>query len=71
MSEEEAAEIIGDDSPWSILGIAPGSPFDVIKKAWRKLAMKYHPDRHPKDKQKWAEKNFIRCQAAYVSLGGR
>lgn len=71
MSPDEAAEILGDDSPWGILGIPHGSPFEVIKKAWRKKAMEFHPDRHPADKQKWAEKNFIRCQAAWVALGGR
>lgn len=71
ISPEEAEKIVGSDSPWAILGIPVGSAFDVIKSAWRKMALLYHPDRHPPDKKKWAEENFIKCQAAYVKLSGR
>lgn len=71
MSPEEAAEILGDDSPWGILGLKHGASPDEIKRAWRAAALKYHPDRHPEDKKEWAQKEFIRCKAAYVSLGGK
>jgi len=30
--------------PWKVLGIKPGSSKDVIKKAYKDLAMRYHPD---------------------------
>lgn len=71
MSPEEAEQIIGDDSPWGILGISHGASADEIKRAWRKKALEFHPDRHPADKKEWAQAEFIRCQAAYVKLGGR
>ncbi len=45
MSPEEAEVYLGDDSPWGILGITPGSAFDTIKAAFRKLINKFHPDK--------------------------
>lgn len=40
---------------YKILGIEKSAPADDIKKAYRKLARKYHPDVNPGDKE--AEKN--------------
>ena len=70
MTIPEAEEILGDDSPWSILGIQVGSSMDIIKSAWRRWAMKLHPDHNP-DRKEWAERKFIALKAAYVKLGGK
>lgn len=42
---QEAVEVLGDDSPWGILGIAPGSNEATIKKAFHKLMLIHHPDK--------------------------
>jgi curved DNA-binding protein len=51
---------------YKILGIPRGTGADEIKKAYRKLAMRYHPDRNPGDKQ--AEDRFKEINEAYQVL---
>ena len=51
---------------YSILGVSKGASQDEIKKAYRKLAMKYHPDKNPDDKE--AEKKFKEINAAHDIL---
>ena len=51
---------------YSILGVNRDATQEEIKKAYRKLALKYHPDRNPDDKQ--AEGTFKEIGEAYAVL---
>ncbi|MCK4502853.1 MAG: J domain-containing protein [Desulfuromonadales bacterium] len=51
---------------YSVLGVERGADATAIKKAYRKLAQKYHPDKNPDDKQ--AEEQFKRVTEAYAVL---
>lgn len=66
MGRTEAEEIVGEDSPWSILGVKPGSTQQEIKKAWRRFAVKWHPDMHDGDES--AATMFKKGLAAYTLL---
>lgn len=51
---------------YSVLNVARNASADEIKKAYRKLAMKYHPDKNPGDKK--AEESFKEVSEAYETL---
>lgn len=51
---------------YEVLGVARNATEAELKKAYRKLAMKYHPDRNPNDKT--AEQNFKELNEAYSVL---
>jgi curved DNA-binding protein len=51
---------------YKTLGVDKNAPEDDIKKAYRKLAMKFHPDRNPGNKQ--AEEKFKKLSEAYAVL---
>ncbi len=53
---------------YEILGVARNASEDEIKKAYRKLAMKYHPDRNQGDAAKAAEEKFKEIKEAYEIL---
>ncbi|CAE8634961.1 unnamed protein product [Polarella glacialis] len=56
---------LGAGSPWDVLGVAPGSSQAEVKRAYRRKALKEHPDvsRLPDAKQRWQE-----LSAAYDAL---
>jgi molecular chaperone DnaJ len=51
---------------YEVLGVAKNADDDELKKAYRKLAMKHHPDRNPDDKT--AEAKFKEAKEAYEML---
>jgi molecular chaperone DnaJ len=53
--------------PYKVLGVDKKAPQDEIKKAYRKLARQYHPDRNPGDTA--AEERFKEVQHAYDVVG--
>jgi molecular chaperone DnaJ len=52
---------------YEVLGVARGASEQEIKSAYRKLALKYHPDRNPGDRA--AEESFKEAAEAYSVLG--
>lgn len=52
---------------YDILGVSKGAPADEIKKAYRKQALEWHPDKH-KDNKEAAEKRFKEINEAYQIL---
>jgi molecular chaperone DnaJ len=53
------------DNPYNILGVSPNATTDDIKKAFRTLAMRHHPDRNPSTS---AALRFHAIQQAYEVL---
>jgi molecular chaperone DnaJ len=57
---------MGKRDYYEVLGVSRNSSKDEIKKAYRKQALKYHPDKNPGDKK--AEENFKEAAEAYEVL---
>jgi len=51
---------------YEVLGVGKSASADEIKRAYRRMAMKYHPDKNPDDKK--AESRFKECAEAYEVL---
>jgi len=58
--------VSGKRDYYEILGVDRGASQEQIKAAYRKLAVKFHPDRNPGDKQ--AEENFKEAAEAYAVI---
>ncbi len=54
---------------YEVLGVARTADGEEIKRAYRRLAMKYHPDRHNGDGKAEAEAAFKEAAEAYEVLG--
>ena len=52
---------------YEVLGVSRNASAEELKKAYRKVAMKYHPDRNQGDKQ--AENKFKEASEAFEILG--
>jgi hypothetical protein len=65
--ETTAQRIIGDDpeTPWAILGVAQGSDWGKVRKAFLQLIRRWHPD---VCKEPGAEEMCKRVVAAYATL---
>jgi len=59
---------MGKKDYYKTLGVSRGADANTIKKAYRNLAMKYHPDRNP-GKEKEANEKFKEINEAYAVLG--
>ena len=60
--------------PYEVLGLFPGATLDQVKKAHRKLAKQYHPDRFmsaPDAERHWAELRMVQVNGAYAELLSR
>ena len=53
---------------YEILSVAKSASVEEVKRAYRALAMKYHPDRVPADQKKDAEERFKEISEAYAVL---
>jgi curved DNA-binding protein len=58
--------VSGNKNYYEILGVSPEAPPEEVKKAYRQLALKFHPDRNPGDRQ--AEERFKEISEAYGVL---
>lgn len=59
-------------SPYSILGLPNDAPQDEIKRSYRKLCLKYHPDKNVEkglEERQRCEEQFKRIQFAYSQVG--
>lgn len=53
---------------YEILQVSPNATKEIIDKAYKTLAKKYHPDANPPEKKGWAEDNFKKINEAYETI---
>lgn len=76
INSSDAASVIAmywkeTDSAYTVLGISPSATDDEVKSAYRRMAMKHHPDKVAtlgEDVQKDAAKKFRKIQEAYETI---
>ncbi len=67
MSMEDARILLDEDDPYVILDVKLHDTIDIVKKAYRKMAMKFHPDKNPGN-EKEANEKMQRIIAAYTII---
>ncbi|XP_008813790.2 chaperone protein dnaJ 20, chloroplastic-like [Phoenix dactylifera] len=65
---DERGFVTAKGSFYELLGISEGGSYDEIKKAYKQLARKYHPDVSPPDRTEEYTRRFIEVQEAYETL---
>ncbi|QDZ20544.1 DnaJ-like protein [Chloropicon primus] len=63
-----AAAAAGGGSDYDVLGVSPSSTKEEVKKAYRREALKWHPDRHNGPSKAQAEAKFKRISEAYSNI---
>ena len=67
MSHETSNINMAKRDYYEVLGVGKNASADEIKRAYRRMAMKYHPDKNPDNKEE-AETKFKECAEAYEVL---
>lgn len=67
MSMEDARILLDEDDPYVILDVKLHDTVDIVKKAYRKMAMKFHPDKNLGN-EKEANEKMQRIIAAYTII---
>eukprot|EP00670_Eutreptiella_braarudii_P022664 CAMPEP_0174365336 /NCGR_PEP_ID=MMETSP0811_2-20130205/76862_1 /TAXON_ID=73025 ORGANISM="Eutreptiella gymnastica-like, Strain CCMP1594" /NCGR_SAMPLE_ID=MMETSP0811_2 /ASSEMBLY_ACC=CAM_ASM_000667 /LENGTH=83 /DNA_ID=CAMNT_0015505899 /DNA_START=50 /DNA_END=297 /DNA_ORIENTATION=- len=58
---------VSSDDYYKVLGVSKDASENDISRAYKKLALKYHPDKNPDNREK-AEENFKKVSEAYDVL---
>ena len=61
----------GSSDPFRVLGIQPTADTKVIKRAYKRLALQYHPDVSKDDNKKRASDRFAKINWAYQTVSGK
>ncbi len=56
---------------YEILEVSPIASKEIIDKAYKTLAKKYHPDANTEDKKQWAEEKFKKINEAYETISDK
>jgi len=62
---------VDSDDPYAALGVARGASAEELKRAYRREALRWHPDRAAAGDKAAAEARFKKISAAYARLSGR